>query len=235
MLSSHISIVSHSALCRFLWFRLFCFVLLCCVIFCFGGIKPPWGGLITPKGVVLTREGGFIPHEGWLYPPKGWFYPPKGVVLSPIKVGIKPPRVVLRVVLSPIWGWFYARDHSLIVAMVHPTRRHTQASAPLDPTPAPHRTTTLSSRAKYMRGTDHTTQGHTMSHPIIYAASRHQMGATPLGNQGLGGVWAWGLAGAPHTTPFISTTLNETDLKPNPAMEIKKQYDTRWGCRQRLR
>ena len=66
---------------------------------------------MPPKGVVLTRGGGFTPHKGWLYPPKGWFYPPKGVVLSPIKVGIKPPGVVLRVVLSPIWGWFYARDH----------------------------------------------------------------------------------------------------------------------------
>ena len=44
-----------------------CFCLLCCVICCFGGIKPPRGGLITPKGVVLTR--------GWLYPQKGWLYP----------------------------------------------------------------------------------------------------------------------------------------------------------------
>ena len=50
------------------------------------------------------------PIRGGYIPPKGWFYPPKGVVLSPIKVGIKPPGVVLRVVLSPIWGWFYARD-----------------------------------------------------------------------------------------------------------------------------
>ena len=57
-------------------------------------------------GVVLSPiRGGYIP-------PKGWFYPPKGVVLSPIKVGIKPPWVVLRVVLSPIWGWFYARDQT---------------------------------------------------------------------------------------------------------------------------
>ena len=31
------------------------------------------------------------------------------MVLSPLKVGIKPPGVVLRVVLSPIWWWAYAR------------------------------------------------------------------------------------------------------------------------------
>ena len=37
-------------------------VLLCCVIFCFGGIKPPLGGFITPKGVVLTRGGWFYPQ-----------------------------------------------------------------------------------------------------------------------------------------------------------------------------
>ena len=85
MLSSHISIVSHSALFRFLWFRLFCFVLPCCVILCFGGIKPPWGGFIPPKGVVLTRGGGFIPHKGWLYPPKG-------VVLSPKRGGFIPHK-----------------------------------------------------------------------------------------------------------------------------------------------
>ena len=85
MLSSHISIVSHIALFRFLWFRLFCFVLPCCVILCFGGIKPPWGGFIPPKGVVLTRGGGFIPHKGWLYPPKG-------VVLSPQRGGFIPHK-----------------------------------------------------------------------------------------------------------------------------------------------
>ena len=81
-----------------------CFCLPCCVICCFGGIKPPWGSFITPKGGGFNKGGGFIPQKGWLYPPKG-------VVLSPPKVGIKPPRVVLRVVLSPIWGWFYAWDH----------------------------------------------------------------------------------------------------------------------------
>ena len=84
MLSSHISIVSHGALFRFLWCRLFCFVLPCCVILCFGGIKAPWGGFIPPKGVVLTRGGGFIPHKGWLYPPKG-------VVVSPKRGGFGPP------------------------------------------------------------------------------------------------------------------------------------------------
>ena len=87
MLSSHISIVSHSALFRFLWFRLFCFVLPCCVILCFGGIKPPWGGFIPPKGVVLTRGGGFIPHKGWLYPPKGVVLSPKRGVFIPHKSG----------------------------------------------------------------------------------------------------------------------------------------------------
>ena len=70
MLSSHTNIVSHSALFRFLWFILFCFVLPCCVIFCFGGIKAPWGGFIPPKGVVLS------PTKGGCIPPKGWFYPP---------------------------------------------------------------------------------------------------------------------------------------------------------------
>ena len=96
----------HSSDC----FGLDCLALLCCVVsfvFCVGGIKPPWGEggwFYPPKGVVLSpKRCGFIPQ-------KGWFYPPKGVVLSPIKVGIKPPGVVLRVVLSPISGWFYARD-----------------------------------------------------------------------------------------------------------------------------
>ena len=91
-----------------------CFCLLCCVICCFGGIKPPRGGFITPKGVVLTRGVVLFPKRGGCIPPKGWFYPPKGVVLPPLKVGIKPPGVVLRVVLSPIWGWFYARAHSQV-------------------------------------------------------------------------------------------------------------------------
>ena len=90
-----------------------CFCLLCYVICYFGGIKPPQGGFITPNGVVLTKEVDLFPKRGGCIPPKGWFYPPKGVVLSPLKVGIKPPGVVLRVVLSPIWGWFYARAHLL--------------------------------------------------------------------------------------------------------------------------
>ena len=92
MLSSHISIVSHIALFRFLWFRLFCFVLPCCVILCFGGIKPPWGGFIPPKGVVLTRGGGFIPHKGWLYPPKGVVLSPKRGGFIPHKSGNKTTR-----------------------------------------------------------------------------------------------------------------------------------------------
>ena len=32
-----------------------CFCLLCCIICCFGSIKPPRGGFITLKGVALTR------------------------------------------------------------------------------------------------------------------------------------------------------------------------------------
>ena len=92
LLSGHISIVSHSALFGLLWFRLSCFVLLCCVIFCFGGIKPPWGGFITPKGVVLTRVGGFISHEGWLYAPKGVFLSPKRGGFIPHKSGHKTTR-----------------------------------------------------------------------------------------------------------------------------------------------
>ena len=111
LLSGHISMVSHSGLFRLLWFRLFCFALLCCITFCFGGIKPPRGGFITPKGVVWTKKVILSPVKGGYIPSKGWFYPPKGVVLSPIKVGKKPPGVVLRLVLLSIWGSFYARDH----------------------------------------------------------------------------------------------------------------------------
>ena len=66
-----------------------------------GGVSPQRGGFIEGDG--FNKGGGFIPQ-------KGWFYPPKGVALSPLKVGIKPPGVVLRVVLSPIRGWFHARD-----------------------------------------------------------------------------------------------------------------------------
>ena len=54
-----------------------CFFLLCCVIYCFGGIKPPRGGFITPKGVVLTRGVVLFPKRGGCIPRKGWFYPPK--------------------------------------------------------------------------------------------------------------------------------------------------------------
>ena len=71
-----------------------------------GGFMPPGGGFIPPFGGV-----GLSPHRGGFIPAKGWFYPPKGVILSFLKVGIKPPGVVLRVVLSPIWGWFYAWAH----------------------------------------------------------------------------------------------------------------------------
>ena len=94
LLSGHIRIVLHSALFKLLWFRLFCFALLCCVLF-FWWHKTTLGWFYHPEGGGFNKESGFIPHKGWLYPPKG-------VVLSPIKVGIKPPRVVFRVVLSPI-------------------------------------------------------------------------------------------------------------------------------------
>ena len=61
--------------------------LLCSVICCFGGIKPPWGGFITPKEVLLTRgvvsTRGLVlttgvvlfPKMGGCIPPKGWFIP----------------------------------------------------------------------------------------------------------------------------------------------------------------
>ena len=56
-----------------------CFCLLCSVICCFGGIKPPRRGFITPKGVIFTRgvvlfprRGGFIPQNEWLYHPQKW-------------------------------------------------------------------------------------------------------------------------------------------------------------------
>ena len=94
--------VSHSALFRVFWFRLFCFVLLCRVIFLLWWHNITLGWFYHPEGGGLNEGAGFIAHKGWLYPLEG-------VVISPIKGGIKPPGVVLRVVLSPIGGWFYAR------------------------------------------------------------------------------------------------------------------------------
>ena len=120
MLSSHISIVSHSALFRFLWFRLFCFVLPCCVILCFGGIKPPWGGFIPPKGVVLTRGGGFIPHKGWLYPPKG-------VVLSPKRGGFIPHKSGHTTTRGGFKGGFI--PHLGVVLRPGPTHYHNATAA----------------------------------------------------------------------------------------------------------
>ena len=52
-------------------------------------------------GVVL------FPNRGGCIPSKAWFYPLKGVVL--------------RVVLSPIWGWFHARDHLIMRCLVMTT------------------------------------------------------------------------------------------------------------------
>ena len=78
-----------------LWFRLLWFAVLCHLLL--------WWHKTTLGWFYHPERGGFIPQKGWLYPPKR-------VVLSPLKVGIKPPGVVLRVVLSPIWGWFYSQD-----------------------------------------------------------------------------------------------------------------------------
>ena len=78
LLSAHISVVLHSALFRLLWFRLFSFGLLYCVIFCFAGIKPPWGGFITPKGVVLKRRVVLSPIRVVIFPQRGGFILPKG-------------------------------------------------------------------------------------------------------------------------------------------------------------
>ena len=41
---------------------------------------------------------------------KGWFYSPKAVVLFLQKKSQNPPRVIVKVGLSPIWGCFYAQD-----------------------------------------------------------------------------------------------------------------------------
>ena len=92
-----------AALLRLLLFAVLCHLLL-------WGHKTTPGWFYHPEGGGFNKGGGFIPQKGWLYSPKG-------VVLSPLKVGIKPPGVVLRVVLSPIWGWFYARAHESIVGM----------------------------------------------------------------------------------------------------------------------
>ena len=79
------------ALLRLLLFAVLCHLLL-------------WGHKTTLGWIYHPEGGGFIPQ-------KGWFYPPKRVVFPPLKAGIKPPKVILRVVLSPIWGWFYAWAH----------------------------------------------------------------------------------------------------------------------------
>ena len=74
-----------------------CFCLLCCVVCCFGGIKPPRGGFITPKlgwfyhpeGAGFNKGGGFIPQKGSLYPPKGVVLSPKWGGCIPLKSGHK--------------------------------------------------------------------------------------------------------------------------------------------------
>ena len=55
------SVLLHIALC-----------LLCCVICCFGGIKPPRDGFIAPKGVISTSGVALFPIWGWFY---AWDYP----------------------------------------------------------------------------------------------------------------------------------------------------------------
>ena len=102
-LSSSTCIAFVAALLRLLLFAVLCHLLLWWHKTTAGWFYPPEGGcFITPKGVVLTRGVVLFPKRGGCIPPVGG--------LTPLKVGIKPPRVVLRVVLSPIWGWFYARD-----------------------------------------------------------------------------------------------------------------------------
>ena len=63
----------------------------------------------TTPGWLYHPEGGDFKKQGSLNFPKGWFYHPKGLVSSFLKADIKPPGVVLRAILSPIWWWFYAR------------------------------------------------------------------------------------------------------------------------------
>ena len=60
-----------------------------------------WWHKTTPGWFYHPKGGDFIPQ-------KQWFYHPKAVVLFFLKVGMEPSRVVL----SPIWGWFYARDRN---------------------------------------------------------------------------------------------------------------------------
>ena len=77
-----------------------CFCLLCYVICCFGGIKPPQGCFNTPKGVVLTRGVVVSPQRGGLIPLKSGHKTTRG--------GFKGGFVThLGVVL---WAYVYAQD-----------------------------------------------------------------------------------------------------------------------------
>ena len=70
------------------------------------------GSIKTTPGWFYPKGGGFIPQKGWLYPPKGVDLSPERGGFIPLNSGHKTPAVVLRVVLSSIWGRFYARDHT---------------------------------------------------------------------------------------------------------------------------
>ena len=99
-----------------------CFCLLCYVISCFGGIKPPRGG------------GGFIPQKGWLYPPTGLVLsppPPQRGGFIPVKSGHNTTRGGFKGGFIPHVGWFYARDRpsTTPVCLVHgpAPRKHSLA------------------------------------------------------------------------------------------------------------
>ena len=91
LLSIHITIVSHCALFRMLCIRLFCFALLCGVI---------WQQNTNLQWYYHPEEGGFNQKGAFIFP-NGSFCPPKRALLSLKKVDIKTPHVVLNVVLSP--------------------------------------------------------------------------------------------------------------------------------------
>ena len=67
------------------------------------------GGLA--QGLGIRWGGGGDDPEGAGFYSGVVFLSSNGVVLSLVKGEIKPPRVVVGVVLSPIGGWFYRRNH----------------------------------------------------------------------------------------------------------------------------
>ena len=57
---------------------------------------------------MTSKELALLPKRVVVSPQRGGFISSNGRFESFLGVGIKPPGVVVRVVLSPIRGWFYA-------------------------------------------------------------------------------------------------------------------------------